>query len=163
MAKNWKSLGDISERELTPMLRQYLEAKAESGDSLLFFRMGDFYELFFEDAIEASELLGLTLTSRDGAEKDARIPMAGVPVRAVDGYLARVIQAGRTVTICDQMEDPRQAKGVVRRAVTRTVTPGTVLEPDLLDAASNNYLAAFLVDGPAAGLALPSTSSMRRR
>ncbi|HQK75827.1 MAG TPA: DNA mismatch repair protein MutS, partial [Candidatus Hydrogenedentes bacterium] len=124
MAKNWKSLGDISERELTPMLRQYLEAKAESGDSLLFFRMGDFYELFFEDAIEASELLGLTLTSRDGAEKDARIPMAGVPVRAVDGYLARVIQAGRTVTICDQMEDPRQAKGVVRRAVTRTVTPG---------------------------------------
>jgi len=159
MAKNWKSLGDISERELTPMLRQYLEAKAESGDSLLFFRMGDFYELFFEDAIEASELLGLTLTSRDGAEKDARIPMAGVPVRAVDGYLARVIQAGRTVTICDQMEDPRQAKGVVRRAVTRTVTPGTVLEPDLLDAASNNYLAAFLVDGPAAGLALADVST----
>lgn len=159
MAKNWKSLGDISERELTPMLRQYLEAKAESGDSLLFFRMGDFYELFFEDAIEASELLGLTLTSRDGADKGARIPMAGVPVRALDGYLARVIQAGRTVTICDQVEDARLAKGVVRRAVTRTVTPGTVLEPDLLDAATNNYLAAVVLDGPSAGLALADVST----
>ncbi len=159
MAKNWKSLGDLSERDLTPMLRQYLEAKAESGDSLLFFRMGDFYELFFEDAIEASELLGLTLTSRDGANKGARIPMAGVPARAVDGYLARVIQAGRTVTICEQIEDPRQARGVVRRAVTRTVTPGTVLEPDLLDAATNNYLAAFVVDGPSAGLALADVST----
>ncbi len=159
MAKNWKSLGDISERELTPMLRQYLAAKAESGDSLLFFRMGDFYELFFEDAIEASELLGLTLTSRDGTDKAARIPMAGVPVRAVDGYLARAIQAGRTVTICDQVEDPREAKGVVRRAVTRTVTPGTVLEPGLLDAASNNYLAAFVFVGTSAGLALADVST----
>lgn len=159
MAKQWKSLGDISERELTPMLRQYLEAKAETGDSLLFFRMGDFYELFFEDAVEASELLGLTLTSRDGADKEARIPMAGVPVRAVDGYLAKAIQAGRTVTICDQIEDPRQAKGVVKRAVTRTVTPGTVLEPGLLDATSNNYLAAFNVNDAAAGLALADVST----
>jgi len=159
MAKQWKSLGDISERDLTPMLRQYLDAKAETGDSLLFFRMGDFYELFFEDAIEASELLGLTLTSRDGAEKDVRVPMAGVPVRAVDGYLARAIQAGRTVTICDQIEDPRQAKGVVKRAVTRTVTPGTVLEPELLDAASNNYLGAVVFGGTAAGLALADVST----
>jgi DNA mismatch repair protein MutS len=159
MAKNWKSLGDVSERELTPMLRQYLAAKAESGDSLLFFRMGDFYELFFEDAIEASELLGLTLTSRDGSNKEARIPMAGVPVRAVDGYLAKAIQAGRTVTICDQVEDPRQAKGVVQRAVTRTVTPGTVLEPDLLDAASNNFLAAVTFSGDSAGLALADVST----
>ena len=141
------------------MLRQYLEAKAETGDSLLFFRMGDFYELFFEDAVEASELLGLTLTSRDGTDKEARIPMAGVPVRAVDGYLAKAIQAGRTVTICDQIEDPRQAKGVVKRAVTRTVTPGTVLEPDLLDATSNNYLAAFLFNDAAAGLALADVST----
>ncbi len=141
------------------MLRQYLEAKAESGDSLLFFRMGDFYELFFEDALEAAELLGLTLTSRDGSEKEARIPMAGVPVRAVDGYLARAIQAGRTVTICDQVEDPKQAKGVVRRAVTRTVTPGTVLEPQLLDAGANNYLAAVVCTEEAAGLAFADVST----
>lgn len=125
------------------MVRQFLQAKAEAGDSLLFFRMGDFYELFFEDALEAAELLGLTLTSRDGTEKDRRVPMCGVPVRAVDTYVARLIRAGRTVTICEQMEDPRQAKGIVKRAVIRTVTPGTVLEPDLLDERSNNYLAAL--------------------
>src|SRR5690349_11704167 len=95
MGHQWKKLGDISQANLTPMLRQYLEAKAESGDSLLFFRMGDFYELFFEDAVEAAELLGIALTSRDAVNKDDRIPMAGVPVRAVDSYLAKVIRAGR--------------------------------------------------------------------
>ncbi len=133
MGHQWKKLGDISQANLTPMLRQYLEAKAESGDSLLFFRMGDFYELFFEDAVEAAELLGIALTSRDAVNKDDRIPMAGVPVRAVDGYLAKAIRAGRTVTICEQMEDPKDAKGIVKRAIVRTVTPGTVMEPQLLE------------------------------
>ncbi len=153
MTRQWAKLSDVSQRKLTPMLRQYLEAKTESGDSLLFFRMGDFYEMFFEDAVEASQLLGLTLTSRDGLEKDDRVPMAGVPVRAVDGYIARIIKAGRTVTICEQMEDPKDAKGIVKRAVVRTITPGTVIEPALLEDAVNNYLAAFCMTGAKAGLA----------
>ena len=91
MATNWKKLVDVSEWELTPMLRQYVKAKAECADSLLFFRMGDFFEMFFEDAIEASEILGLALTSRDGAKKDERIPMCGVPYRTVETYVARAL------------------------------------------------------------------------
>ena len=152
-SQKWKKLGDIPERKLTPMLRQYVEAKAEYGDSLLFFRMGDFYEMFFEDAIEASNLLGLTLTSRDNAGQEERIPMAGVPVRTVDSYIAKAIRAGRMVSICDQVEDPKEAKGIVKRAVIRTVTPGTVMEPDLLEETSNNYLAALQVRDGRAGLA----------
>ena len=113
MAENWVKLRDISPAKVTPMVRQYLEAKTECPSSLLFFRMGDFFELFFEDALEAAEILGLSLTSRDGVDKEERIPMCGVPVRAVDQYVAKVIKAGRTVTICDQMEDPKEAKGIV--------------------------------------------------
>jgi len=152
MAKDWVRLEDVSPARLTPMMRQYLQAKAEAPDSLLFFRMGDFYELFFEDAVDASEMLGLTLTSRDGADRDKRVPMAGVPVRAVDSYVAKAIKAGRTVTLCDQIEDPKDAKGIVKRAVVRTITPGTVMEPDLLEERSNSYLGALLVRGEAAGL-----------
>ncbi len=159
MAQNWKKLSDISEHKLTPMLRQYLQAKAECGDSLLFFRMGDFFELFFEDAIEAAELLGLTLTSRDGTDEEARVPMAGVPARAVDGYVAKAIKAGRTVSLCDQIEDPRDAKGIVKRAVTRTITPGTIMEPNLLEDTSNNYLAALLTQNNRAGLAFIDVST----
>ncbi|NIA14853.1 MAG: DNA mismatch repair protein MutS [Nitrospiraceae bacterium] len=160
MTPNWKKLSDIPERKLTPMLRQYIQAKAECGESLLFFRMGDFYELFFEDAIEASELLGLTLTSRDGGGKDdARVPMAGVPVRTLDTYVAKAIKGGRTVSICDQIEDPKEAKGIVKRAVVRTITAGTVMEPDLLDETTNNYLAALTVSAAAAGLALVDVST----
>ncbi|MFA6241254.1 MAG: DNA mismatch repair protein MutS [Candidatus Hydrogenedentales bacterium] len=159
MATQWKKLEDISDAKLTPMLRQYLDAKSESGDSLLFFRMGDFYELFFEDAVEAAELLGIAVTSRDAVNKDDRIPMAGVPVRAVDGYIAKAIKAGRTVTICEQVEDPKEAKGVVRRAITRQITPGTVLEPNLLDDTANNYLGALLIHEGKAGLALVDVST----
>src|SRR5215510_11786480 len=102
-------------------MRQYARAKAEHRDALLFFRMGDFYELFFDDAKEASRLLEITLTSRgDG------IPMAGVPVRSVATYLRRLTAMGRRVAICEQMEDPRQARGIVARAVVRVVTPGTL-------------------------------------
>ena len=159
MTKKWARLEDLPDGKLTPMLRQYIEAKADSGGALLLFRMGDFYELFFEDAVIASETLGLTLTSRDGADKDARIPMAGVPCRALDGYLARLIKAGKTVAICDQIEDPKQAKGVVKRAIVRTVTPGTVLEPELLDERANNYLAALTLTGERGGLALADVST----
>jgi len=154
MAKNWKKLSDIAQSNLTPMLRQYLEAKAQAGDSLLFFRMGDFYEMFFEDAVEAADRLGIALTSRDAVNKDDRVPMAGVPVRAVDTYVARLIKEGRTVTICEQIEDPKDAKGVVRRAVVRTITPGTVMEPNLLEDTTNNYLAAIVTREGKAGLAL---------
>ncbi|MCC6486601.1 MAG: DNA mismatch repair protein MutS [Candidatus Hydrogenedentes bacterium] len=159
MAHQWKKLEEISDSKLTPMLRQYLQAKAESGDSLLFFRMGDFYEMFFEDAVEAAELLGIALTSRDAVNKDDRIPMAGVPVRAVDSYIAKAIKAGRTVTICEQMENPKDAKGVVKREVVKTITPGTVLEPELLEEGANNYLAAIVLQGDAAGLALVDVST----
>jgi DNA mismatch repair protein MutS len=153
MSDNWLKLEDVSPHKVTPMLRQFMQAKAECGDSLLFFRMGDFYEMFFEDALEAAELLGLTLTSRDGAEKDARIPMAGVPVRSVDQYIAKAIKAGRTITICDQIEDPKLAKGIVQRAVIRTITPGTVIESELLEDTANNYLGAVSIQGDQAGLA----------
>lgn len=159
MATVWKKLADIGPNDVTPMLRQYIQAKSESGDSILFFRMGDFYELFFEDAVEASELIGLTLTSRDSSGSEARIPMAGVPVRAVDGYIAKLIKAGRTVTICEQLEDPKQVKGIVKRDIVRTVTPGTVLEPDLLDESRNNYLAALSLSNGHAGLAFVDVST----
>ncbi|GMV94947.1 MAG: DNA mismatch repair protein MutS [Candidatus Hydrogenedentota bacterium] len=159
MATQWKKLSEISDAKLTPMLRQYLEAKADSGDSLLFFRMGDFYEMFFEDAVEAAELLGIALTSRDAVNKDDRIPMAGVPVRAVDAYVAKAIKAGRTVTICEQMENPKDAKGVVKRAIVRTITPGTVTEPELLDDTSNNFLGALTIKGGRGGLALVDVST----
>ena len=159
MAANWKKLDEIPERKLTPMLRQYVQAKAECPDSILFFRMGDFFEMFFEDAIEAAGILGLTLTSRDGNEVDGRVPMCGVPYRAVDAYISRLIESGRTVTICDQIEDPKQAKGIVKRAVVRTVTPGTVMAPDLLDETANNYLAALSLVENAAGLAFVDVST----
>jgi DNA mismatch repair protein MutS len=153
MAQHWKKLSDISEARLTPMLRQYLQAKAECGDSWLFFRMGDFYEMFFDDAIEASQALGLTLTSRDGTDRGDRVPMCGVPYRTVDTYVARAIKVGKKVTICDQIEDPKEAKGIVKRAVIRTITPGTVMEPALLEETANNYLGALAVQQGKAGLA----------
>ena len=155
----WAKIEDIAESKLTPMLKQFVEAKSESGDSLLFFRMGDFYELFFDDAIEASELLSLTLTSRDGNDKDSRIPMAGVPVKALDGYVARLIKAGRTVAICDQLEDPKDVKGIVKRGIVRTITPGTLTEAELLEETTNNYLAAMVLNGDAAGLAFVDIST----
>ena len=145
---------------MTPMLKQFTAAKLDSGDSLLFFRMGDFYELFFEDAVEAAALLGLTLTSRDGANASGKkVPMCGVPVKAMDGYVARVIKAGRTVSICDQVEDPKEAKGIVKREVVRTITPGTIMESDLLEAGANNYLAALYIENDQAGLAFVDVST----
>ncbi len=159
MPEQWIKLSDVSANRVTPMVRQYMQAKAECPDSLLFFRMGDFFELFFEDAVEAAELLNLSLTSRDDAKKGQRIPMCGVPVRAVDNYVAKVIKAGRTVTICDQVEDPKEAKGIVKRAVVRTITPGTVMESELLEETSNNYLGALDVQGEWAGLAFVDVST----
>jgi len=129
-------------RDLTPMLRQYLRAKESCPDSILFFRMGDFYEMFFEDAEVASRILEIALTSRDGG-RAGRVPMCGVPHHAAQGYVAKLIKAGKTVAICDQVEDPKQAKGLVKREIVRTITPGTLIEPSLLEEKKNNYLATL--------------------
>jgi DNA mismatch repair protein MutS len=131
---------------LTPMLRHYLEVKAQHPDALLFYRMGDFFELFFEDAEQAAPLLEVTLTARNKASEKA-VPMCGVPHHALDGYLGKVLRAGRKVAICDQTEDPAQAKGLVRREVTRVITPGTVSQPELLDGKEENLLAALVWQG----------------
>src|SRR5262245_58287223 len=135
----------------TPMMEQYLRAKAEAPDALLLFRMGDFYELFGEDAVTASRVLGITLTSRSKGE--GAIPMAGVPYKAHEGYLQQLIRAGHRVALCDQMEDPRLAQGLVDRQVTRIVTAGTLLEDDLLDRRASNWLLAAQPDGERCGLA----------
>jgi DNA mismatch repair protein MutS len=125
--------------EDTPLMRQWREVKARHPDTLVFFRVGDFYELFREDAREGARLLGLTLTSRNNGAA-AEVPMAGVPAKALDDYLGRLVRLGRRAAICDQVEDPATAQGIVRREVVETVTPGTVLHDDLLDAKRNNFL-----------------------
>ena len=127
--------------EDTPLMKQWREAKARHPDALLFFRVGDFFELFNEDAREGARLLGLTLTSRNNGAA-AKVPMAGVPAKALDEYLGRLVREGRRAAICDQVEDASEAKGIVRREVVETVTPGTVLHDSLLRAARNNFLVA---------------------
>jgi DNA mismatch repair protein MutS len=122
-------------------MRQYLEMKGRYPDAILFFQVGDFYEMFFEDAEEASRLLNLTLTSRNNGEA-ARVPLAGVPIKAAQEYVQRLIRLGRRVAICQQVEDASQARGVVRREVVETVTPGAVFSEALLEASENNFLAA---------------------
>ncbi len=126
---------------VSPMMRQYEEAKAACGDALLLFRMGDFYELFHEDAKICARVLGLTLTSRDKGENP--IPMAGFPYHQLEGYLAKLIRQGHRVAVCDQVEDPREAKGIVRREVTRIVTAGTLTDEALLDPLQTNLLVAI--------------------
>jgi DNA mismatch repair protein MutS len=127
---------------LTPMMQQYRQAKAASGDALLLFRMGDFYELFFEDAKTAARELGLALTSRDKGENP--VPMAGFPHHQLEQYLAKIVAKGFRAAVCEQMEDPRRAKGIVKRDVTRIVSRGTVTDDALLDARRSNYLAALV-------------------
>jgi DNA mismatch repair protein MutS len=138
-------------------MQQYREIKARHRDAILFFRMGDFYEMFFEDAELAARELGLTLTTRNNGGA-ADVPLAGVPVRAAGEYLRRLVERGYRVAICEQIEDPKQAKGVVRRAVVETVTPGAALEEGLLDATRNNFLLAVL-PGEEIGLAAVDLST----
>ncbi|MBI3789839.1 MAG: DNA mismatch repair protein MutS, partial [Gemmatimonadetes bacterium] len=125
----------------TPLMQQYREIKGQHQDAILLFRMGDFYEMFYEDAQVASRVLGLTLTSRNNGGA-AEVPLAGVPVKAVTEYLRRLVQAGFRVAICEQVEDPRLAKGIVKRAVIETITPGAAMSDDLLDGGRNNWLCA---------------------
>ena len=123
----------------TPLMKQYNEIKKDYEDSILFFRLGDFYEMFFEDAVKASKELGLTLTSRN-KEKDENVPLAGVPYHSASSYITKLVSKGYKVAICEQVEDPKSAKGIVKREVVKVVTPGTVIDVDSLDSKSNNYL-----------------------
>ena len=148
---------------VTPMMAQYLEAKSAYPDCLLFFRMGDFYELFFEDAVKAAAALDITLTRR-GRHDGEDVPMAGVPVHAHESYLARLIRKGFRVAICEQLENPAEArkrpgKSIVRRDVVRVITPGTITEDNLLEARANNYLAAVAEAGGGLGLAFVDIST----
>lgn len=146
---------------LTPMLQQYLEIKEQHKNELLFFRLGDFYELFNEDAITASRELNLTLTKRAGGKAGASstMPMCGVPFHSVDGYLAKLIKKGYKIAICDQMEDPKKAVGIVKREVTKILTPGTVLSDAVLEESHNQYLACLEQDGKGLCLAFADVST----
>ncbi|OAS83249.1 DNA mismatch repair protein MutS [Metabacillus litoralis] len=137
----------------TPMIQQYLKVKADYQDAFLFFRLGDFYEMFFQDAIKASQELEITLTSRDGGGEE-RIPMCGVPYHAAPSYIEQLILKGHKVAICEQTEDPKQAKGVVRREVVQLITPGTVMDGKGLHDKENNYIASITAFDTQIGLAL---------
>src|SRR5437773_6725571 len=146
----------------TPAMRQYLDAKQQHRDAIMFFRMGDFYEMFYEDALVASRALELTLTSRSKDAAGGGIPMCGVPFHAVDGYVARLVKKGFRVAICDQVEDPRKAKGLVKREVVRVVSPGTLTDSNYLDAREPAFLMAVApgrVDHDAIGVALLDLST----
>ena len=150
--------GSAAARNVTPMMQQYLDAKAACPECILLFRMGDFYELFHDDAKLAARVLGLALTSRDKGENP--VPMAGFPHHQLESYLGKLIAAGLRAAICEQVEDPRLAKGLVKREVTRVVSPGTVTDDALLDPHESNYLAA-IVPGDSVGLAWIDLSTGR--
>ncbi len=148
------------QQELTPMQRQYNEIKEKNRDCILFFRLGDFYEMFHEDARVAARELDLTLTTRDrGKPKEEQTPMCGVPYHSVDSYIARLVQKGYKVAICEQMQDPATVKGLVERDITRIVTPGTVTESCMLDESKNNYMACLYGLDGSYGLAFCDVST----
>ncbi len=144
--------------DLSPMMRQYMEIKEQNKDCILFFRLGDFYEMFFEDAKTASDELELTLTGKDCGLSE-RAPMCGVPYHSCEGYIARLVERGYKVAICEQVEDPKTAKGIVKRDVVRIITPGTVVDGEMLDESRNNYLAAVKLSGDSVGLCVADAST----
>lgn len=137
---------DVNIEDATPAMQQYLELKQEHRDTILLYRMGDFYETFFEDAVTMSKELEITLTARDCGSIIGKIPLAGIPAKAVDVYLEKLVQKNIKVAICEQLEDPKQAKGIVKRGVTRIITAGTITESNLLDKDTNNYICAMFKD-----------------
>src|SRR5256885_9688290 len=145
-------MNDAPRSPHTPVMQQYLPIKSQHPDMLLFYRMGDFYELFYDDARRAAALLDITLTTR-GQSAGEPIPMAGVPFHAVDSYLARLVRKGESVAICEQLTDPAASKGPVERAVVRIVTPGTVTDTALLEERQDTLVAAVVRDGERFGLA----------
>ncbi|MCM3878853.1 MAG: hypothetical protein ND807_01985, partial [Vicinamibacterales bacterium] len=145
---------------VTPAMRQYFDAKQQYRDAILFFRMGDFYEMFYEDALVAARALELTLTSRAKDGQGVAIPMCGVPHHALDTYLARLVKKGFRVAICDQVEDPKKAKGVVKRAIVRVVSPGTLTDAQYLDAREPAFLLSVSPGSdPVLGVALLDLST----
>ncbi len=152
--------GTARKKDHTPVMRQFLRAKGQHPDAIVFFRLGDFYEMFYEDAVRAAGILDIALTSRGTDPDGTKIPMAGVPHHAAAGYLAMLLRHGEKVAICEQMSDPSSVRGVVPREVVRVVTPGLCLEPDALDARSENFLVAATRDGGIAALEL-STGMLR--
>ena len=143
---------------MTPMMQQYFEIKNKYREYILMYRLGDFYEMFFDDAKVASAELELTLTGRDCGE-DERAPMCGVPYHAVEGYIGKLVGRGYKVAICEQLEDPALAKGIVKRDVIRMITPGTLTESSLLDEKKNNYICAVYVTKNAIGAAFADIST----
>ena len=144
--------------KMTPMMQQYLQTKEEYPDCILFYRLGDFYEMFFDDAITASKELEITLTGKNcGLEE--RAPMCGVPYHAVDSYLNRLVSKGYKVAICEQMEDPKLAKGIVKRDVIRIVTPGTNLDMQALDETKNNYIMSIVYIADRFGLSVADVTT----
>ena len=139
--------------EYTPMMQHYLQTKEQYKDCILFYRLGDFYEMFFDDAITTSRELELTLTGKDCGQEE-RAPMCGIPFHAAETYIARLIEKGYKVAICEQLEDPKFAKGMVKRDVIRVVTPGTVMESNLLEEKKNNYIMSIYKNGLYYGLAV---------
>lgn len=129
----------INREQLSPMMRHYVSIKEQHPDCLILYRLGDFYEMFFEDAEVGSRILELTLTGRDCGLPE-RCPMAGVPHHVIESYAAKLVNAGHKVCLVDQMEDPKEAVGLVKRAVTRIITPGTLIDAETLDRHSHNYL-----------------------
>ena len=145
--------GSSSMAKITPMMQQYFEIKENYKHCLLFFRLGDFYEMFFEDAVIASKELEITLTGKDWGQEE-RAPMCGVPFHSADGYIARLIEKGYKVAICEQVEDPKAAKGLVKRDVVRVITPGTVVDNTVLDETKNNYILSVYSSNSGYGIAV---------
>ena len=145
-------------KTLTPAMRQYVEIKEQHQDCILFFRMGDFYEMFFEDAVIASKVLEITLTSRNKGKEDS-IPLCGIPYHAASSYITKLIEKGYKVAVCEQVEDPKQAKGIVKREVVRIITPGLIIDSDTLRSKENNFLAGLSVRGDVYGLAFVDIST----
>ena len=144
--------------EYSPMMQHYLETKNEYKDCILFYRLGDFYEMFFDDAINVSKELELTLTGKE-CGKEERAPMCGIPYHAAENYISKLIDKGYKVAICEQLEDPKQAKGIVKRDVIRVVTPGTVIESNLLEEKKNNYIMSIFKSGIFYGIAVCDIST----
>ena len=150
---------EIDRNKLSPMMKQYMEIKDKYPEELVFYRLGDFYEMFFDDALLASKELELTLTGRDSGAKLGRVPLAGIPVKAVDNYLRKLVEKGIKVAICEQLEDPKQAKGIVKRGLVRVVTPGTIIENDFLEQNSNNYICSMFEEKGMYGFAYSDVST----
>ena len=139
--------------DLTPMMKQYLDLKRIHKDEILFFRLGDFYEMFFDDAKTAARVLHLTLTARAGGNNQ-KVPMAGIPYHAAENYISKLVKNGYSIAICEQAEDPATAKGLVKREIARVITPGTILSAAMLEEKANNYLAALVSSTQSLGLAV---------